>query len=175
MKSSESASIIVSSFSAISRQFFKKIFQASFGNSLWRWQKYLVLSSLCAQTSRTDEGRKLFLQVPGCTWVAGVNWRKNCLFLSVTRPLPSTLTLYLLYPRSSMIRPVLSHLFAILPAPCWFWIITFDPSFSGFRSLVCMEHLSAPFTNRFRSATSRVSLQSTHTSAGEYCPGLIGR
>ena len=69
--------------------------------------------------SATGSGLKALLgRGPGCTGVAGVNWRKNCLFLSVTRPLPSTLMRYLLCPRSSMIRPVLSHFFAILPAPC---------------------------------------------------------
>ena len=29
---------------------------------------------------------------PGCTGVTGENWRRNCLFLSVTQPLPSTVT-----------------------------------------------------------------------------------
>ena len=33
---------------------------------------------------------------PGSDWVTGVNFLKNCLFLSVTLPLPSILTLYLL-------------------------------------------------------------------------------
>ena len=47
---------------------------------------------------------------PGSVGVAEENFRKNCLFLSVTRPLPSTLILYLLWPRSSMTVPDLSHL-----------------------------------------------------------------
>ena len=33
---------------------------------------------------------------PGSGWVTGVNFLRNCRFLSVTRPLPSILTLYLL-------------------------------------------------------------------------------
>ena len=33
---------------------------------------------------------------PGSGGVTEENWRRNCLFLSVTLPLPSTLTLYLL-------------------------------------------------------------------------------
>ena len=82
---------------------------------------------------------------------------------------------YLLYPRSSTIKPVLSHFFAILPAPCWFWRITFMPGFSGLRSLAWVDHLSAPFKNRFLNAISLVSRQSTQISAGENCPGLIGR
>ena len=47
---------------------------------------------------------------PGSVGVTEENFRKNCLFLSVTRPLPSTLILYLLWPRSSMTVPDLSHL-----------------------------------------------------------------
>ena len=61
---------------------------------------------------------------PGSGWVTGVNFLRNCRFLSVTLPLPSILTLYLLYPRSSMTSPDLSHFLAIFPAPCWFWIMT---------------------------------------------------
>ena len=55
---------------------------------------------------------------PGSVGVTEENFRKNCLFLSVTRPLPSTLILYLLWPRSSMTVPDLSHLWAVFPAPC---------------------------------------------------------
>ena len=55
---------------------------------------------------------------PGSDGVAEENLRRNCLFLSVTLPLPSTLILYLLKPRSSMTVPERSHLLAILPAPC---------------------------------------------------------
>ena len=47
---------------------------------------------------------------PGSVGVTEENFRKNCRFLSVTRPLPSTLILYLLWPRSSMTVPDLSHL-----------------------------------------------------------------
>ena len=54
---------------------------------------------------------------PGNVGVSGLNFLKNCLFLSVTLPLPSILTLYLLKPRSSTIRPDLSHFFEIFPAP----------------------------------------------------------
>ena len=55
---------------------------------------------------------------PGSVGVTEENFRKNCLFLSVTRPLPSTLILYLLWPRSSITVPDLSHLWAVFPAPC---------------------------------------------------------
>ena len=43
-----------------------------------------------------------------------LNSLRNCLFLSVTLLLPSTLTLYLLNPGSSTTIPVLSHLLVIL-------------------------------------------------------------
>ena len=33
-------------------------------------------------------------ETPGCVNVAGLNILRNCLFLSVTLPLPSTLILY---------------------------------------------------------------------------------
>ena len=112
---------------------------------------------------------------PGCDGVTGVNCRRNCLFLSVTRPEPSTLTRYLLCPMFSRTRPVLSHFLAIFPAPCWFWSMTLDPGCNGLRSLVFDDHLSAALMNLFRSASSLVSLLSTQTSAGEYCPGLIGK
>ena len=54
-------------------------------------------------------------------------------------------------------------------------MITFIPGFNGFKSLACVDHLSAPFKNLCLNATSLDSRQSTHTSAGENCPGLIGR
>ena len=54
---------------------------------------------------------------PGSGGVTGENFRKNCRFLSVTRPLPSTLILYLLWPRFSSTVPDLSHLWAVFPAP----------------------------------------------------------
>ena len=81
---------------------------------------------------------------PGSVGVTEENFRKNCRFLSVTRPLPSTRILYLLYPRSSMTVPDLSHLLAILPAPCWFWTRTLWPRLSGERFLVCSLHCSRP-------------------------------
>ena len=74
-----------------------------------------------------------------------------------------------------MIKPVLSHFFEIFPAPCWFWMITFIPGCNGFKSIACVDHLSAPFKNLCLNATSLESRQSIHTSAGENCPGLIGR
>ena len=123
---------------------------------------------LCGSGSSTVVGTKLLSgRGPGCTGVTGVNWRRNCLFLSVTRPEPSTLTRYLLCPMSSRMRPVLSHFLAILPAPCWFWIITLAPGCNGLRSLVFDDHLSAALMNLFFRASSLVSLLSTQISAGE--------
>ena len=49
------------------------------------------------------------------------------------------------------------------------------PGFNGFKSLAWVDHLSAPFKNLVLNAISLDSRQSTHTSAGEKCPGLIGR
>ena len=45
----------------------------------------------CAGCGTVDGGGK-----PGSGGVTEENLRRNCLFLSVTRPLPSTLILYLL-------------------------------------------------------------------------------
>ena len=93
----------------------------------------------------------------------------------MTRPYPSTLIRYLLYPMFSRTSPVLSHLFAIFPAPCWFWIITLVPGYKVWRSFVLEVHLSDDFMTRLRSASSLVSLLFTQTSAGVNCPGLIGK
>ena len=112
---------------------------------------------------------------PGCCVVTGVNWRRNCLFLSVTRPDPSTLIRYLLYPMSSSTRPVLSHFLDIFPAPCWFWMITLVPGCKGLRSLVLANHLSEALMNRLLSANSLVSLLFTQTLEGSNCPGLMGK
>ena len=100
---------------------------------------------------------------------------KNCLFLSVTLPLPSTLTLYLPLPRLSKICPDLSHFLAILPAPCWFWIKTLSPGCSCDNSLVCWDHFSNPLMILGLSANSLFSLLSIQTSDGENVPGLIGK
>ena len=112
---------------------------------------------------------------PGSVGVTEENLRKNCLFLSVTLPLPSILILNLLCPRSSMTVPDLSHLFDILPAPCWFWTRTLWPRLRGARFLVCSLHLSNPLENLVFIASSLFSRQSIQTSEGEKCPGLIGR
>ena len=112
---------------------------------------------------------------PGSDGVTEENWRRNCLFLSVTLPLPSTLILYLLYPRSSMTVPDLSHLLAILPAPCWFWTRTLCPRLRGVRFLVCSLQRSRPLENLDFIASSLFSLQSNQTSEGQKLPGLIGR
>ena len=112
---------------------------------------------------------------PGILGVTGVNFLRNCLLRSVTRPLPSTLTLYLLNPKSSITMPVLSHFLAILPAPCWFCIMTLEPGDKGRRSLVWADHLSSPLTKRFLIANSLFSLSSIHTSEGEKSPGLTGK
>ena len=71
--------------------------------------------------------------------------------------------------------PDLSHLLAILPAPCWFWTRTLWPRLRGARFLVCSLHCSSPLVNLVFMASSRFSLQSTQTSDGEKFPGLIGR
>ena len=112
---------------------------------------------------------------PGSGGVTEENLRKNCRFLSVTRPLPSILILYLLYPRSSITVPDLSHFLAILPAPCWFCTRTFWPRLRGARFLVCSVHCSSPLANLDFMASSLFSLQSTQTSEGEKFPGLMGR
>ena len=93
----------------------------------------------------------------------------------MTLPLPSILIRYLLCPRSSITEPDLSHLLAILPAPCWFWTRTRWPRLRGGRFLVCSLHLSNPLANLVFIASSLFSLQSTQTSEGEKLPGLIGR
>ena len=104
---------------------------------------------------------------PGDVGVSGENFLRNCLFLSVILPLPSTLTRYLLNPRSSSTRPDLSHFFETFPAPYWFWIRTQEPGTRGGRSLVCSDHRSAPLKTLFLIASSLFSLQSTQTSDGE--------
>ena len=49
------------------------------------------------------------------------------------------------------------------------------PGCRGLRSLVLEDHLSEDLMKRFLSASSLVSLLSTQTSDGEYCPGLMGK
>ena len=93
----------------------------------------------------------------------------------MTLPLPSILIRYLLCPRSSITEPDLSHLLAILPAPCWFWTRTRWPRLRGGRFLVCSLHLSSPLANLVFIANSLFSLQSTQTSEGEKLPGFIGK
>ena len=112
---------------------------------------------------------------PGKLGVKGVNFLRNCLFRSVTLPLPSILTRYLLNPRCSRTIPDLSHFLAIFPAPCWFWIRTRDPGDSGGKSLVCSDHLSHPFMILFLMASSLFSLLSIQTSEGEKSAGRTGR
>ena len=71
--------------------------------------------------------------------------------------------------------PDLSHLLAILPAPCWFWTRTLCPRLSGGRFLVCSLQRSKPLKNLVFMASSLFCLQSTQTSEGEKFPGLIGK
>ena len=74
-----------------------------------------------------------------------------------------------------MTWPDLSHFFAILPAPCWFWIMTLWPTDNGDWTLVCSDHLSSPLVTLVLMASSLFSLLSTQTSAGEKEPGEMGR
>ena len=49
------------------------------------------------------------------------------------------------------------------------------PGCKGLRFLVLEDHLSEVRMKQFLSANSLVSLLSTQTSDGEYCPGLMGK
>ena len=71
----------------------------------------------------------------------GVYLRKNCRFLSVARPDPSTFTTYWLCCLTSTTWPVLSHFFGKLPI--WFWILTRSPTLRGGICLVCSDQRSA--------------------------------
>lgn len=67
--------------------------------------------------------------------LTGLYLRRKRLFRSVTRPAPSTLTLYWSCGRASTTMPVLSHLVGC--GPVWFWILTCEPTVSGGRAFVC--------------------------------------
>ena len=56
----------------------------------------------------------------------GISLRRNCLFLLVTRLLPSTFTTYESYGSTSTILPVFVHMRGLFPD--WSWIDTWSPT-----------------------------------------------
>ena len=76
----------------------------------------------------------------GSVGLTGLYLCRKRLFCSVTRPAPSTLTLYWSCGWASTTMPVLSHLVGC--GPVWFWILMCEPTGSGGRAFVCLVQRS---------------------------------
>ena len=79
----------------------------------------LILSDLLGPGGDLSGGEAV-LEVTGAGEVWRMDWRgiiflRNLLFLKEMSPDPSILTLYCLWGSTSTMRPVRSHLFALLP------------------------------------------------------------
>ena len=79
----------------------------------------------------TSVGRGCSLRHMWSLWTTGRNLGRNFLFRRLTRPEPSTLTMYWSNWRTSITIPILSHLVGF--GPVWFCIRTLSPTSSGGR------------------------------------------
>ena len=93
--------------------------------------------------------------------VAGENFRRNLLFRHVTRPVPSTLTQYWSWGRTSVTVPVLSQRWGLVPT--WFCMKQRSPTLSGDSWRACSLRDSEVFANLTRRACSLAAHASRHS------------
>ena len=113
----------------------------------WRWCWGGVGASLATGLAASACGTNVCMVAgplsAGVTVVGmlmGVYFRKNFLFLSVVRPVPSTLTKYWSCGLVSKTVPVLSHLLGL--GPLWFCRKTLSPTVRGANLVVCSVQAS---------------------------------
>ena len=92
------------------------------------YSRFCVTVYLAGGGDYWDSFGSFLILSPRFSWI-GVNLRGNFLLRSLILLLPTILTLYCLFGKTSTTTPLLEHLRALLPA--WFCTMTLSPSSGG--------------------------------------------